>query len=184
MGLPQLPDPAHTPTADAAERWLRDISPLLDAVARYLSPDADGRTRPGDGPLARTAAADDDDTALAERARAHAGQWMERPVTHFAALTACPDGRTRETDTTRPCRHAHVELLIEVDAGTGECAPRYGVRVVNVDLPRSRHRDAFIAPAPTWPDRGQAAAAGLRLAGERWGEVAVIHRTPFPDRAR
>lgn len=78
----------------------------------------------------------------------------------------------------RACRHAHVELLIEADGCTGPDRPRYAVRVVNVDLPRWRHRDAFIAPAPTWPDRGVAAAEGLRLARERWGEVAVVHSTP------
>lgn len=183
MPSPRIPDPASPPTADAAECWLREVNPLLDAVARYLSPDAIGSTRPCDGPPRRAMGADDDDAALAEYARAHAALRSDRPVARFAALTACHVGRADGSGATRLCGHAHVELLIAEEAGAGPGGPRYAVRVVNVDLPRWRHRDAFIAPAPTWPDRGEAAAEGLRLARERWGEVAVVHSTPCPDRA-
>ncbi len=166
MSSPQFPDPESTPTADTAECWLRQVTPLLDALARFLSPD------PG-GPLSgrETDTDTDDDAARAAYARVR-----------FSALTACPGGHTRR-DATRPCRHAHVELLIAAEGGMGAGGPRYAVRVVNVDLPRWRHRDAYIAPAPTWPDRGEAAAEGMRLARERWGEVAVVHSTPSPGRA-
>ena len=181
MPSPQFPDPNGTPTADAAERWLRQIAPLLDAVARYLSPAPVGRARPGGEPPGRNA--DADDAALAEYARVRASLRPDRRAVRFSSLTACPASHARGGGATRPCRHAHVELLIAAEGGTGPGGSRYAVRVVNVDLPRWRHRDACIAPAPTWPDRGEAAAEGLRLARERWGEVAVVHSTPFPDRA-
>lgn len=178
MPSPQIPDPGSTPTADAAERWLRQIAPLLDAVAHYLSPDPVWRPGPG-GPLLGP---DADATALAEHARVRASLPPDRRAARFSSLTACPASHARG-GAIRPCRHAHVELLIAEDGGTGPGGPRYAVRVVNVDLPRLRHRDACIAPAPTWPDRGAAAAEGMRLARERWGEVAVVHGTPVPDRA-
>ena len=178
MPSPQFPDPGSTPTADAAERWLRQIAPLLDAGERYLSPDSIERPGPGDGPPRPDA-----DAALAEHARVRASSPPERRAARFSSLTACPASHARR-GAIRPCRHAHVELLIAAEGGAGPGEPRYAVRVVNVDLPRWRHRDAFIAPAAIWPDRGEAAAAGLRLARERWGEVAVVHGTPFPDRAK
>ncbi len=177
MPSPQFPDPGSTPTADAAERWLRQIAPLLDAVARYLSPDSAERPGPGDGPPRPDA----DAAALVEHARVRASLPPDRRAARFSSLTACPASHAR-VGAIRSCRHAHVELLIAAVGGTGPGEPRYAVRVVNVDLPRWRHRDAFIAPAPTWPDRGEAATEGLRLARERWGEVVVVHGTPVPDR--
>lgn len=178
MPSPQFPRPSNSPTADAAERWLRQIAPLLDAVERYLSPNSVERPGPGDGPPHPDA----DAAALAEHARVRASLPPDRRAARFSSLTACPASRARG-GAIRSCRHTHVELLIEVERGSGPGGPRYAVRIVNVDLPRWRHRDALIAPAPTWPDRGEAAAAGLRLARERWGDVAVVHGTPVPDRA-
>lgn len=176
MPSPQFPDPGSTPTADAAECWLRQIASLLDAVARYLSPDPVERPGPRAG-----SPRPDVDAALAEHARVRASLPPERRAARFSSLTACPASHARG-GAIRSCRHAHVELLIAAERGTGPGEPRYAVRVVNVDLPRWRHRDAFIAPAPTWPDHGEAAAAGLRLARERWGEVAVVHSTPSLSR--
>ena len=170
MPTVQHPDPGSTPTADAAERWLRQVTPLLDALARHLFPDLSGREVGMEG-----------HATLMGDAHAHTSLTPERRDARFSALTACPGGFTRR-DATRPCHHTHVELLIAAEGDTGSGWPRYAVRVVNVDLPRRRHRDAFIEPAPTWAERGEAVAEGLRLARERWGEVAVVHSTPSPDR--
>lgn len=201
MCTPQLPDPDAdgpmprvTPTADAAERWLRrrgeataegagwwpeQVSRLLDDIALYLSPDAAVRRRRAAAEAAGRPDEPDEDAATLAALGAERNRAGPAPRTaRFDALTACRARFGSPSAAGRACAHTHVELLVGEWPGPDRSASRYGVRVVNVDAPRSRHRDAFIAPETMWPDRALAVAAGLRLARERWGDVAVVFLTP------
>ncbi len=183
MATPRLPEPdaenprpGATPTADAAELWLGQVRPLLDAIAQYLRPATVAPPRRAGERAGCRAGQPDDGVAAA----APTLQCPATPRAPFAALSACPAYFSRARRDGSRCDHAHVEILVRAGVGPGRGGRGYGVRVVNVDLPRARHRDAFIAPEATWPDRPLALAAGLRLARERWGEIVVVHRTSLP----
>lgn len=187
------PAPVRTPTADAAERWLRtppspladhvewwlrEVVPLLKAVADYLSPGAPAQPEP-----AQIAAFDADALALTEERTAVAPQ---RPAGAGVPLNlaGCRDWYARPNREGRRCPHTHIEILVRE-----ECAPAggeagYSLRVINVDLPRWHHAEAFIAPDGRWGDRDGAIAAAYGLARERWGAAIVaVHVTPASARA-
>ena len=198
------PTGALTPTGDAVERWLRhapgelggerddDVPAYVAAVEAYLYPPAvpfgaagsavECRLRAGGGeamdPSARSL--DPLPAALLAGELGPGGAATTARPSAFLALTCCHEYYARPNRYHRACGHAHVDVLVRREPGEAS-REIYSVRVVNVDLPRSRHAEAFAESATLWPDHAAAVAAGVALARERWGAaVAVVHLTPRP----
>jgi hypothetical protein len=185
--------PGRTPTADAAERWLRtppspladhvewwlrEVVPLLGAVADYLAPGAPARSEPAQAaaPDAEALALTEGRTAVAPRRPGVAGVSLN--------LAGCRDWYARPNRAGRRCPHTHIEILVREECAQAGGEAGYSLRVINVDLPRWCHAEAFIAPDGRWEDRDGAIAAAYGLACERWGAAIVaVHVTPAPSRA-
>ena len=193
-----------TPTGDVAERWLRrasgdwdgerhDAAGCVTAAQAYLHPPsiAFRATVPAAGRPAGAGRGgamgpfgwplDPLRAAMLTGAPGLDGVVVPAsPPSAFLGLTCCHAYYARPNRDHRPCAHAHVDLLVCRERGAG--SPEvYSVRVVNVDLPRCRHAEAFAESDALWPSYAAAAAAGVAVARERWGNaIAVVHLTPAP----